>query len=84
MKRNLAFEIGNRSPMKSIQDYCKNVECHCLVEEILLAEFVHGDMHENFVKQYVVQLSNLTSEEMKFLMKNLRRCKNFNSNFDKI
>ena len=58
MKRNLTFEIGNRSPMKSIQDYCMNVECHCLVVEILLAEFVQCDMHEDFVKQYVVQLSN--------------------------
>ena len=58
MKRNLTFEIGNRNPMKSIQDYFLNVECHCLVEEFLLAEFVHGDMHENFVKHNVVQLSN--------------------------
>ena len=44
--------------MKPIQDYRMNVECHCLVEEFLLAEFVQSDMHENFKKQYVVQLSN--------------------------
>ena len=44
--------------MKSIQDYFLNVQGQCLVDEILLAEFVCGDMQENFVKQYVVQLSN--------------------------
>ena len=46
--------------MESIQDYCMNFECHCLVDEVLLAEFVYGDMQVNFVKQYVVQLSNFT------------------------
>ena len=37
-------------------DYCINVECHCLVDEISLAENVHGDMQENVVKLYVVEL----------------------------
>ena len=48
-------------------DYCINVECHCLVDEISLAENVHGDMQGNVVKLYVVKLDwILTSEELTF------------------
>jgi len=42
-----------------------NVECYCLADETLLAEIVHGDLQEDVVKKYVVQLGSiLPSKEM--------------------